>query len=127
MPLPKKVYVIVDDWTLWEHTTPRARAYHPTTCHIVGWLIHEDRGKIVLALEWMPNPYGDDIRHTIAIPRVCVESMFELRRASTLIGEKKTDKDYARKKITFEIEKALKEGFSKNELEELLGLKDEKD
>ena len=93
MSIPKKVCVIAEDWTLWETTMVRDRQFHPTTCHLVGWLIQEDRGKVVIAMEWMPSPYGDDLRHVVAIPRVNIKTMYEIIASPNVLIGKKNEKD----------------------------------
>jgi len=89
----KKICLIAEDWTLWETTQQRDQQFPPTTCHLVGWLIHEDREKVVIAMEWMPSPYGDDLRHIISIPRYCVKTMYEIIASPNVIIGKKDEKN----------------------------------
>lgn len=78
----KIVYLKAKDWTLWDTEQSRNRQFFPTETQLVGWLIQEDKEKIVIAMEWIPNPFGDDLRHVISIPRSCVEIMRELLEVS---------------------------------------------
>lgn len=75
----KKIYLVAKDWTMWESTQSRNRQFNPTECHLIGWLVQEDKGKMVLAMEYFPNPYGDDIRHIISIPKECILRWTELK------------------------------------------------
>jgi len=74
------VYVHAKDWTLWETTQLMSRQFYPTDCHLVGWLVQEDRDKIVISMEYYPSPDGDEVRHIISMPKSCVESMWGLEK-----------------------------------------------
>lgn len=75
----KKVYIVAKDWTMWESPQAINRQFDPSECHLVGWLVQEDKGKMIISLEWIPSPFGDEIRHVIAIPKENILRWAELK------------------------------------------------
>lgn len=50
------------------------------SCESVGWLIHEDDEKIILGLSLNRSTQNDDVQGYMAIPKVAVSSVIDLRK-----------------------------------------------
>ena len=89
----KMIYLYAKDWQMWESTQNKNRQFFPAESHLIGWLIQEDREKVVIAMEYYPSPYGDEIRHIISIPRKCIIKFEELKSTHMYLPDEITKED----------------------------------